>query len=243
MRRRDQERVSRLRAEEIRADEIARPQGEAVEYRQLRELRQLDERLGERSQLLDDLDRAIIDKALSPMGLNYSRIGVAVGRHRSTVWRRVGRLLEQHGYLKTFAETMLGESQTPASTEWPVLEKMMTTLGWYMSDAAGSKPAEVLSIDDYNRLCRMFRGGTDARRSLRPDGLKVERQRGKITITGPGPLPPVLKRAVQSGKAERIYPGQPRCHACGRFIAQAATGRRPKYCNERCRSRYRRRSL
>lgn len=65
---------ARLRAGESRTDEVALPEGEPADFRQLRQLRELAEQLEgveavDSPQLLEDLDRAIIDKVLSAGGL------------------------------------------------------------------------------------------------------------------------------------------------------------------------------
>ena len=227
--------LARLRKGEPSPNDVETPEGEPVVYRQLRQLQDLDERLeaSGRCSLLDDFDREIIAKALSHGVINCSTIGTALRLDRSTVWRHIKRLLGRAAYLQRFAETLLGEAEPQ---DWRVIKAMAKTL------ASAGAAAGPLDIEGYNRLARMYQGGFEARRLLSPSRLSVERRDGKLLITGPGPLPPILQEAVRAGRAERIYPGPARCHSCGRFISRRPIGRRRKWCpNGCCRSRYRRR--
>ena len=234
----DSGKISRLRAGESAPGDVAEPAGEPADHRQLRELRELDERLRVEGHeaLLDERERAIIDEALGQYDINYSRIGAALGLVPSTVWRSVKRLLKRAGYLQQYAKTLLGESWAGPGMDqeiWLLFKVLLT----------GGK--KVLSRENHLRLNSWLQGGAAARRLLHPppnDGLTIEWRGGeKIFIRGRGPLPADLKEAVRAGKAERIFDGPPRCHACGRYLSRPSTGRPPRYCSERCRSRYRRR--
>lgn len=112
---------------------------------------------------------------------------------------------------------------------------MFKTHAW---GGKGEKPQGALDPDRFNTVARMHRS---TRRVLLPSvGLHMERQGDRMIITGPGRLDSTLREAVSSGRAERIFE-PPRCHACGRYVARRSTGRPRKYCDGRCRSRYRRR--
>ena len=114
MRRCDVAKVGRLRAQDIDANEAPLPDAEE-KLDTLRYLRELDERV-RRTGLADDValaprDAAIIDEALSRgTANNYARIARGVGVHRSTVMRRVEKMLEAAPYLQRFWKELLGEA-------------------------------------------------------------------------------------------------------------------------------------
>ena len=243
MRKRDAAKAARLRAGETHADEVVDLTGCAAEDRALMAVRALDERLRVEGHepALDDLDAAILDEAcalgggtISIIGIdgtlaNVSKIAAAVGVAKSTVSRRIRRLIDEAYALRRFA-TVLLEGAKPLTDphEWESFKAIAR--------------ARALGDDGYDQLASMFAAGARARQLLlSPTGLKVERRGGRVIITGPGPRPPILRKAVRAGKAERVY-DPPRCHACGRFLRRSPTKPR-KFCpGERCRSRYRRRA-
>ena len=79
-----------LRAEQVEAGETVKPKPDAAAYRQLRQLRELDERLEESGHppLLCEPDRAMIDQAMVLGYIGYSKIGDALELDR----RLSGRL-------------------------------------------------------------------------------------------------------------------------------------------------------
>lgn len=235
MRRSNAAKVRRLRDGETAADDLAASAGPDLDT--IRQIRDLDERLDAAGfpPLLDATDRRIVDDALAVGRIRYATLAAALGVHRTTVWRRVRRLLATAPALHRRGATLLGEA---VPQPWPVFKKMLKTYAW---TGVGKPPEGALEIDDFNKLAEMYRAGSAARQLLSPPYIvQLERRGGKVVITGPGPLEPSLREAVRAGEAERIY-DPPRCHSCGKFISRRATGRPSKYCTERCRSRYRRR--
>jgi hypothetical protein len=234
--------VAHLRAGDIGSDEVVSPVGESAAYRQMRDLSVLDERLRVEGygDLLEDLDRAIVEEAVRICGIQYSRVAAAVHRDRSTVWRRIKKLLVKAAGMRRYAEKLLGEA---SPQQWCVTMEMAKAYAHHSSASTISRRDVLLDIESYSCLARMYRGGYEAQLRLRPStGPTVEYRGDRMTISGPGPLPPVLRAALQDGRAERIYDGPPRCHGCGRYVRKALTGRPRKFCSEACRSRFRRSS-
>jgi hypothetical protein len=206
----------------------------------LRKLRVFDERMEKagRSPLLDATDRQIIDSVLALGRIDGATPASTLGIHRSTVGRRIQRLLKRAGYLEAFAETLLGDF--PIAPNTPEEAQKI----WRIIKAVGTRniaPGKALSEEQFDLLNQMQHGRSAARELLYPPmGLKLERRGEKIIITGPGRLDPIFRESVRGGRAVRIF-DPPRCHACGRYVSWPPTGRPPKFCSERCRSRYRRR--
>jgi hypothetical protein len=205
----------------------------AEDFNTLSQLRFLDERIEAAGHhpLLDATDRKIIDCSLARGRIDCEAHAETLGVHRSTVWRRMKRLLADAPAIDRYGKTLLGEAE-PQS--WEFIAAMAKVL-------AERADTDGLSVEDYNKLAAMSRAGHKAHRLLNPPILIVESRGDKLVITGPGPLLPIERDMVRTGKAERIFDGPPRCHTCRRFISRPPTGRPSKYCSERCRSRYRRR--
>lgn len=247
MRREESKKVARLRSGESKTDDVGGPAAEP-DLDTLGSLRRLDEQLEEAGDpaILDIPDRQIVDAALKAGRISYATLAAALGVHRSTVLRRVQRLLDRAPELHRRARKILGKADPQnwciTTDDWRALTLMMKTYAW---GGVGDPPEGVLDLADYNKLAAMYRGGADARRLLYPPidpsiEPNLERRGDKLIITGP--LPPDLADLVRAGKAVHISTGPLRCLRCGRLISRPATGRPPKYCSERCRSRYRRQS-
>jgi hypothetical protein len=176
--------------------------------------------------LLGAIDRGIIDTCLAAGCIDYTALAAALRVHRSTVWRRIKRLLANAATLDRYGKTLLGDAKPQP---WPVVMAMARTL-------AGAPGA--LDLDQYNKLAAIYRAGAAAHEILHPTIWAAEPRGEKLIISGPGPLLPVLAEDVRSGEAERVFPGPLRCRSCGRLVTVARTGRPRRWCSDRCRKRH-----
>lgn len=229
--------TGRATDEEILAGNLAQPQATDEQLSLLRQLYQLHERISGQATLLEDRDRQIVEEALRIGRVKQSDIADSIGVHRTTVGRRVKKLLEQAPALHRFATTLVGEAKPQPGSH---IATMFKAYAWYRKSRDSEPPEGVPSFQDYLKLNRMYQGGWRATRILHPPiGPRIDCRGEKIVITGSGDLHPMWHEAIRAGDAIRIY-DPPRCHYCGKLLAKASTGRPRKFCDERCRSRYRR---
>lgn len=223
--------------EEILAGELSRSEVTDDELSTLQRLYDLDRRISDRATILDDRDREILEEAFYIGRVKCSEIAESLGIHRTTVWRRIKRLLHAAPALHRFAATLLGKAN---SQPFKAVIRLTKSVAWHASEQEGSPPEDVMTLEETRLLNAMYRAGRDGRRIVRPPiGPRFRRQGDKVVITGSGPLPPLWRKAIREGSAVRVF-DPPRCHTCGKFLPRATTGRPRKYCDERCRSRYRR---
>jgi hypothetical protein len=234
--------VARLRAGESSDDEATVPAVDTA-LDSLCKLRVLDERIEAAGNppLLDTIDRRILDEGMRVGRIDCTALAAVLKLHRSTVWRRVQRMLASELRLSVRARILLGEGPPPLMDTDQGKQLFWAMVKTYAWGGIGPRPDGALALDSCNTAAAVCNAAFDARRLLNPPIYTVERHGGRLIITGPGPLDRELVEAVRSGQAERIFPGPPRCRSCGRLIRLRATGRPPKYCRERCRNRYRRR--
>lgn len=224
----------------------------------LRLLHDLDAKVSKRLKrpVLDTRDREIITEALGLGRVRRSRIAQALAIDVSTVHRRVKRLLLDAGVLQRYALTLLSEQD---GLPWKATVALLADLRIRAIRNGVEEEPRALPPGRLQELWRLSNAEAKANREqrasrrsadalvLRAPGLRfiprphIVPGSPKATITGPGPLPPLLRELVRSGLAERVH-DRPRCLACGRFLPEPATGRPPKWCGEPCRNKVRRRS-
>lgn len=233
---------ARLRAGESSADEATLPVADS-KLDGLFMLRVLDARVEAAgfAPLLDDKDRRILDSAMAIGRIACTALAVELEAHRSTVWRRVQRLFKAAPELHQRGTVLLGESASPPLHTAEGMGRFWMMAKTYAWGGVGPRPRGALDLDAYNRAAKVYDAAFEARRLLHPPIYTVRRKGAKLHITGPGPLPPGLLEAVRSGQAEYTPPGPPCCRCCSRVLRPRTTGRLAKYCDERCRSRFRRR--